>query len=221
MFLDHPRQAAAASAAPTTDDDPPPSPSSTSTSTSTFPSPDIFSDVFSTSRTPSPDNTPDLARLRQTHTTSGYRDGITAGKSSHLQAGFDEGYLLGGRFGLKIGWILGVAEGLSHLQEEGGGGWRWEEAERELAVENVFGREWFGEGGVWKYDVGEEEGEGEGVTLDRIVERHPLVRKWVERVRQGARRLGLEVEELGLDGEEADVGDRQEKEKREKGESQS
>ncbi|KAL0640752.1 Essential protein Yae1, N terminal [Maublancomyces gigas] len=128
----------------------------------------------------------DMARLRRTHTTQGYRDGIARGKSTHLQDGFDEGYSLGGRFGLLTGWVLGVAEGLrdEKLRAEAAAG---------LALEKIFAREYFDETGVWKYDVGV----GEEETLDRVVERHPVVVRWVGRVKEEARRRGLEVGGLG------------------------
>lgn len=152
---------------------------------------------------PQSSESPDTARLRRTHTTQGYRDGITRGKEAHLQEGFDEGYLLGGRFGLQTGWVLGVAEGLrdERLHAEAAAG---------LALEKVFSREYFDENGVWTYDVGGEE------TLDKVVERHPLVVKWGQRVREEARKRGLEVVGVGEEaaGEEGGEGEK-EKEKEE------
>lgn len=146
---------------------------------------DLFGDV---DRAPSPPSeSRDIARLRRTHTTQGYRDGIARGKSTHLQDGFDEGYSLGGRFGLLTGWVLGVAEGLRDEK-------LCAEATAELALEKIFGKEYFDERGVWKYEVGEE-------TLDRVVERHPVVVKWVRRVKEEARRRGLEVVGLGEEEE--------------------
>lgn len=152
-------------------------------------SPDSPSDIPSAQP---PDESRDVARLRRTHTTQGYRDGIAHGKTSHLQDGFDEGYSLGGRFGLLTGWVLGVAEGLRDEK-------LCAEAAAELTLEKIFAREYFDEKGVWKYDAGE----GEEETLDRVVERHPVLVRWVCRVQEEARRRGLEV--VGL-GEEAEVG---------------
>lgn len=103
---------------------------------------------------PSPAEEPnDIASLRHIHTTQGYRDGITAGKTKYIQEGFDEGYSLGGRFGLKIGWIKGVVEGLSFIGVEG----LKRDVEAELTMEKVFSKEFFDEKGVWKYSIGEEE----------------------------------------------------------------
>lgn len=186
MYLDHPH------------------PASTSTSTSSHTS--TSTDPFFSSRPSSPSSTPahesrDTAQLQRTHTTSGYRDGIAHGKTAHLQAGFDEGYTLGARFGRQTGWVLGVAEGLrdARLLAEAAAG---------LALEVLFGTEYFDAGGVWRYDVGDEEGEGGGVTLDVVVERHPLVVKWVARVRNEAARRGLVVVDMDVEGErERERGD--------------
>ncbi|EEA19443.1 essential protein Yae1, putative [Talaromyces marneffei ATCC 18224] len=54
----------------------------------------------------------DLPFLRRQHVTAGYRDGITASKSEHVQRGFDAGYPVGAQFGLRVGTILGILEGL-------------------------------------------------------------------------------------------------------------
>src|ERR1700761_4703178 len=54
----------------------------------------------------------DVPRLRSTHVTNGYREGIAASKEKFVQEGFDEGYALGAELGLKAGWCLGVLEGL-------------------------------------------------------------------------------------------------------------
>ncbi|KAA8914843.1 hypothetical protein FN846DRAFT_885649 [Sphaerosporella brunnea] len=156
----------------------------------------ILDDVFSTSsspahsRPPSPGPTPDLQKLRQTHTTSGYRDGITLSKGSHIQAGFDEGYPLGGRIGLQVGWLLGVLAGLRNVfpqDEEVVKTCR--EADSELRIEKVFDKEWWDGEGVWKWKVeGEEEG---GVTLDEVADQFPVLRTWRERVVRLAEGMGL------------------------------
>lgn len=54
----------------------------------------------------------DLPSLRRQHVTAGYRDGIAASKSEHVQRGFDAGYPVGAQFGLRVGTILGILEGL-------------------------------------------------------------------------------------------------------------
>ncbi|KJR80834.1 uncharacterized protein SPSK_05395 [Sporothrix schenckii 1099-18] len=54
----------------------------------------------------------DMNRLEQEHSTSGYRDGLSAGKNATLQAGFDEGYSLGAAIGGVVGELLGLLEAL-------------------------------------------------------------------------------------------------------------
>jgi hypothetical protein len=54
----------------------------------------------------------DVPRLQTIHSNAGYRDGITDAKGRYLQAGFDEGYGLGGEIGRAVGWILGSLEGV-------------------------------------------------------------------------------------------------------------
>jgi hypothetical protein len=54
----------------------------------------------------------DTKKLRQIHTTAGYRDGISTSKSLHIQTGFDEGFSLGAVIGSKAGFLLGVLEGV-------------------------------------------------------------------------------------------------------------
>lgn len=54
----------------------------------------------------------DLPSLRRQHVTAGYRDGIATSKSEHVQRGFDAGYPVGAQFGLRVGTILGIFEGL-------------------------------------------------------------------------------------------------------------
>ncbi|KAK3077551.1 hypothetical protein LTS18_009932 [Coniosporium uncinatum] len=154
----------------------------------------------------------DITRLRQSHTTAGYRDGISASKAQHVQEGFDEGFALGAEIGQRVGWILGVLEGivvglkaaLAKLQKEGGraeqekcevlfsrfqeGRDMFRRAKEELAIQKVFGKEWFGEEGVWTYDVPVLDREGTGpvvadggediMTFRDVAHAHPLVNRW-------------------------------------------
>ncbi|KAK3700400.1 Essential protein Yae1, N terminal [Vermiconidia calcicola] len=134
----------------------------------------------------------DIPRLRTQHTTAGYRDGLSTSKESHVQAGFDEGYALGAELGLRGGWVLGVLEGLAAKQRHVKDLLR--QAEEELDVGKLFGQEWFGEDGVWRYDVA---GPEEGVTFKEVAEAHPVLRKWMGVVRELASGLGLRLEEGG------------------------
>lgn len=83
-----------------------------------------------------------------------------------------------------------------------------DEARRELVVERVFAREWWGEDGVWRFEVGEEgereAGGEEGVTFAKVAEEHPLLKSWLKRVRAEMRRLG--VREGRFEGEEWEKG---------------
>ncbi|KAF2397514.1 hypothetical protein EJ06DRAFT_533118 [Trichodelitschia bisporula] len=170
-------------------DAPPPSP----------PQAEADDDVFATG----PSEISDIPRLQATHHTSGYRDGISASKAEHVQAGFDEGFALGAELGAQVGWCIGVVEGLARgareedkeqLQGEAG------RVREELDMKRVFGREWFGEDGVWRFDVPGDEGE---ITFREVARAHPLVRRWVERAKRLADELGVDLEVLkGEEGEE-------------------
>ena len=143
----------------------------------------------------------DIPRLRSVHVTSGYRDGISVSKAEHVQHGFDEGFSLGAVIGLKAGWLLGVLEGLvravqssatipAEAKEDVIA--KFITARTELDLQSLFGRDWFGEDGIWKFEV---QGEGEGeVTFRDVADAHPLVVKWVEEVEVLKKRFGIEFQ---------------------------
>lgn len=152
----------------------------------------------------------DIPRLRQEHTTAGYRDGIAQAKSQTVQPGFDEGFGLGATVGARAGQLLGLLEGLaaavglrslaSPVPEESK---RIEallsEARRELSVQSVFGKEYWGEDGTWSYEVREggekeEEEEEEEVVFADVASAHPLIRKWDGIVRGEAAGYGVDWE---------------------------
>jgi hypothetical protein len=54
----------------------------------------------------------DVPRLQATHSNAGYRDGIADAKSRFVQDGFDEGFALSAEIGRRVGWIIGVLEGV-------------------------------------------------------------------------------------------------------------
>ena len=96
-----------------------PTPPSASPSSTTAPAPSTSSSTTTAPRPVSAAGSDEgdelvspLPSLRQTHETAGYRDGITAGKATSIQAGFDEGYAAGAAEGLKRGWLLGALEAL-------------------------------------------------------------------------------------------------------------
>lgn len=140
----------------------------------------------------------DIPRLQEKHETEGYRDGVTKGKGETVQTGFDEGYGLGAVMGLRIGRILGVLEGLYYaVASDGGEGRRvkglWEDGKRELRTERVFGVEWWGEDGIWRFDVPGEGKGGSEVVFGDVVGAHPLVRRWEGVVGEECGRWGVDL----------------------------
>ena len=137
------------------------------------------------SRTPSPVPHYDSDRLHHTHSTLGYRAGISQSKPAHIQRGFDESYPLGARLGLRVGWLLGV---LSSLPQTPAVLKTRQEAELALSEEKVFGKEWWETEGVWKWEV-----VGEEITLEDVVEQWPVWVEWKKRVREVAEGCGVVV----------------------------
>ncbi|KAI5204464.1 essential protein-like protein Yae1 [Aureobasidium subglaciale] len=143
----------------------------------------------------------DIPRLRSTHVTSGYRDGISVSKASHVQSGFDEGFSLGAVIGQKAGFLLGVLEGLvraiqtstlvtAEVKDEVVA--KFVAARGELGLQSLFGREWFGEDGIWTFEVKGVE-EEEDVTFRHVADAHPVVGKWIEEIEGLKRKFGFEI----------------------------
>lgn len=201
-----------------------PSPSPSDTTHVTLPHVDPLDDVFGADDSPifeqdfendasQRQNLPggqhpsDIHRLRQEHTTAGYRDGIATAKASSVQAGFDEGFGLGGTIGLKTGRILGLLEGIaaalvadkSATLESEAANKLLSDAKIELELRSVFSEKYWHADGTWKYDVKEGEGEEDegSVLFSHVAEAHPLLRKWTATVDAQMRKWGLE-EELPL-----------------------
>lgn len=148
----------------------------------------------------------DIPRIKQKHETEGYRDGVTRGKAETVQKGFDEGYTLGAILGLRTGKLLGLVQGVftavsSARAADSSDTWKaeherleglWGSAQAELTTKGVFGREYFGMDGIWKYPV-EGEGEGVEVVFPDVANSHPLIRKWEDIIAGEARRWGLDL----------------------------
>ena len=73
-------------------------------------------------------------------------------------------------------------------------------AREELCVERVFGREWWGEDGGWRYEVVGKTEEGGEVTWTEVVDQHPVVRMWEGRVGGEVERRGVGVGVLEGEG---------------------
>jgi hypothetical protein len=134
------------------------------------------------------DDVSDIPRLQGIHSTNGYRDGIAATKEKFLQEGFDEGYALGAEIGAAAGKIVGLLESLAVTVGSGSGKATkptevveaLSRARTELSAKSLYDQEYFGEDGIWKYEVtGDTEGSKEdNVTFRLVASCHPLIRKW-------------------------------------------
>lgn len=143
----------------------------------------------------------DIPRLRSVHVTSGYRDGISVSKAEHVQHGFDEGFSLGATIGTKSGFLLGVLEGLVRAVQSSADITaeakedviaKFITARTELGLQNLFGRDYFGEDGIWKFEV---KGEGDGeVTFRDVTDAHPVIVKWAEEVEVLKKKFGFEIQ---------------------------
>lgn len=147
----------------------------------------------------------DIPRLRSIHVTNGYREGIAVSKEQHIQAGFDEGFTLGGEIGVKVGWYLGILEGISqalgrldgerHDVIRGKASNTYADALQELRMEKLLSPHFFGQDGIWLYEVpGQDDEEGElQVTFADVAARHPVLVEWQGRVEELAGKVGLKL----------------------------
>ncbi|KAG9672368.1 essential protein-like protein Yae1, partial [Aureobasidium melanogenum] len=145
----------------------------------------------------------DIPRLRSVHVTAGYRDGISVSKAEHVQHGFDEGFSLGAVIGVKAGFLLGVLEGLVRAIIQSSASSindkvkqdviaKFVTARQDLGLQSLFAREWFGEDGIWKFEVeGRDEGE---VTFRDVADAHPVIGKWATEIDELKKRFGVEFQ---------------------------
>ena len=128
----------------------------------------------------------DVPRLRGIHTTNGYRDGISASKEKFLQEGFDEGYSLGAEIGAVAGRLFGILEALVAAMQEPDAQAEakktLEEARAGLSAKALYATEYFGEDGIWKYEVTEAGGSEDDVTFRMVASKHPVMAKWNNKV---------------------------------------
>ena len=148
----------------------------------------------------------DIPRLRSRHVTEGYREGIAESKEKFIQAGFDEGYSLGAEIGLKAGWCLGVLEGVCKAMDKaqavgvkesqkGPGdtmepGELFKKAQDELQMQKLFDPAYFGNDGIWLYDV---PGTEDDTTFKDVAMAHPVLSSWLATTRAAADRVGLVI----------------------------
>lgn len=143
----------------------------------------------------------DIPRLQSQHSTAGYRDGITASKGKFIQEGFDEEFPLGAELGMKSGWIIDVLE---YVVRGGQGVDRvkilLKEARQELSVKRLITPEYFGQDGIWTYDVGEkregQEDNDEELGFRKVAAAHPVIGKWLGVVEVLAKETGLDLEKM-------------------------
>jgi len=173
---------------------------------------DAFDDVFeSADSTTIPgaanDDVSEDSRLRSIHVTNGYRDGVAESKTLHVQSGFDEGYPLGAVLGFKASWILTVLGSVCSLTKTAkadpeviaGAERSLSEATRELAMDRILSPQYFGEDGVWSFPV---PGENESACdFDQVGASHPLIVRWMARVKELTTALGLDIQQAAVDSQ--------------------
>lgn len=156
---------------------------------------------------------PDIRRLQVTHSTEGYREGITVGKAQSIQAGFDEGYNLGANVGLKAGQLLGLLEGIAAALGQHGGHSDHAEssvhanqllatARQELRIESIFDEVYWTPDGSWKYDVKGARDDDE-IVLEDVANAHPLVSKWTRILDEEVQKWSLNLDLPALKSQES------------------
>ncbi|KAF1959000.1 hypothetical protein CC80DRAFT_490750 [Byssothecium circinans] len=141
----------------------------------------------------------DLPSRQRALDTDAYREGLSNNKGQFVQEGFDEGYSLGANLGILVGYILGILQGfMTALKGHDETRWEaakklWDDAQKELAIEEVLGQEWIDEEGIWKWEV---EGKDDEVTFKEVAEQHPVLKTWIGRVRDIAQTWGVDLEAL-------------------------
>ncbi|KAF2691843.1 hypothetical protein K458DRAFT_411546 [Lentithecium fluviatile CBS 122367] len=151
----------------------------------------------------------DLPSRQRALDTDAYREGLSNSKGQYVQEGFDEGYSLGANLGLLVGYILGILRGLTTaLQGHDEVRWAevkdlWEDAQKQLAIQELLGQNWISEEGMFKWEV---EGKDDDVTFKEVAEQHPVIQKWIGAIKATAREWGVDLEALEESEEaEADV----------------
>ncbi|MCJ1337717.1 Essential protein Yae1, N terminal [Bachmanniomyces sp. S44760] len=193
------------------------------------PNAELFDDVFASASSSSShigesesnsraDEISDIPRLRSTQVTAGYREGIASSKEKSIQTGFDEGYSLGAVLGLRVGYILGLLESIYKAVETRGDPNDdsrkkecfsvLDQAKKELDLIEVFGRDVWGEDGVWTYEVRANDGavgeEAAEITFEEVADQHPILSRWNTRVDDLVKEWGVTLGRF--EGEEWENG---------------
>lgn len=146
----------------------------------------------------------DLPSRQRALDTDAYREGLSNSKGQFVQEGFDEGFSLGANLGLLAGYILGVLQGFTTaLQGHDEMRWKkaralWEDAQTELAIQELLGLKWVNEEGIWKWEVG---GKNEEVTFQEVAQQHPVVKEWTRIVNDTAEKWGVDPHAVEKDQE--------------------
>ena len=102
---------------------------------------------------------------------------------------------------MKAGFLLGVLEGVvralqssvsinKQVKEDVIA--KFVKAREELGLQSLFGREWFGEDGIWTFEV---EGKNEEeVTFRDVADAHPVIWKWTTEVEELKKKFGVEFQ---------------------------
>lgn len=145
----------------------------------------------------------DLPSRQRALDADAYREGLASAKGQYVQEGFDEGYALGADLGLRVGYILGILRGFvgawkGHDQEAHSEVFKmYEDAQKELAIEQLLGQTWVDEEGIWKWEVQGADGDA---TFREVAAQHPVVKRWDDKVDELATRWGVDlkaVEKMG------------------------
>lgn len=73
----------------------------------------------------------------------------------------------------------------------------YEDAQKELAIEQLLGQTWVDEEGIWKWEVQGADGDA---TFREVAAQHPVVKRWDDKVDELATRWGVDlkaVEKMG------------------------
>lgn len=147
----------------------------------------------------------DLPSRQRALDTDAYREGLSNSKGQHVQEGFDEGYSLGANLGMLVGYALGVLQGITEaVEKHDKAQWAeakklWDEAQAELAIQELMGKKWIDEEGIWRWEV---DGTDDEVTFKEVAEQHPVMKTWMGKVRDLAEKCGVKLDVVDKDHDE-------------------